>query len=427
MTDPTTSQTRLELPEADRRILRELARQVADIAARPVNWQRRELWTRLNDLRSVRPMVWAFEIPWHEMDVDGELLLRCSHPLARGVEDGFRKRLYQWRYMPGDMVVEPVFEVFPVLRDTGFGIWEDVEVERTDATSDVVSRRFHIQISSEADIEKIKFPEISLDTDAWEQRFNLFRELFDGILPVRKCGVKWTSIAPWDYLVRLTGVEEVLMDMAARPAYVHRLMDHLTQAYMVRLEQWESLNILAYNNDVYLGGGYQYTAELPPPDADPTRIRTTDMWGRTMSQIFSSVSPAMHEEFALQYECRWLNRFGLTYYGCCEPLDRKVDILRGNVPNLRKISMSPWVDLELAARNVGTDYVFSWKPNPAVFTDENWSAERARTELRNGLERLRGLHVEIIMKDISTVAYHPERLWEWTRIAVEEAERSAGG
>jgi hypothetical protein len=27
----------------------------------------------------------------------------------------------------------------------------------------------------------------------------------------------------------------------------------------------------------------------------------------------------MHEEFALQYEKRWLERFGLTYYGCCEP------------------------------------------------------------------------------------------------------------
>jgi hypothetical protein len=27
------------------------------------------------------------------------------------------------------------------------------------------------------------------------------------------------------------------------------------------------------------------------------------------------------------------------------------------------------------------------------------------------------------MKDISTVRYRPQRLWEWARIAMEEAER----
>ncbi|NOY80775.1 MAG: hypothetical protein GXP31_07195 [Kiritimatiellaeota bacterium] len=414
------------IPDEDRRVLRELGRRMSEIAALAVQQERRELWTRLNDLQSVRPMVWIFEVPWNEMDAEADLRLRCSHPLARGIEDGFRKRLYQWRRMPGDMVVGPVFEVPPVLRDTGFGLWEDVDIERTDESSSVVSRRYHIQISTDADFEKIRMPEISLDVDAWRQRLEVLSELFDGVMPVRKTGIKGTSIAPWDYVCRLTGIEEVLMDMAVRPDYVHRLMEHLTRAYLVRLERWEELNVLAFNNDTYTGGGYQYTTELPPPGADPARVRPGDMWGRTMSQIFSAVSPAMHEEFALRYECRWLNRFGLTYYGCCEPLDRKVDILRRNVPNLRKISMSPWIDLEVAARNVGTDYVFSWKVNPAIFTDENWSSERARRELRDGLERLRGLHVEIIMKDISTVDYHPERLWEWSRIAVEEAERVAG-
>ncbi len=29
------------------------------------------------------------------------------------------------------------------------------------------------------------------------------------------------------------------------------------------------------------------------------------------------------------------------------------------------------------------------------------------------------------MKDISTVRYHPQRLWEWARIAMEVAEEFA--
>jgi hypothetical protein len=34
-----------------------------------------------------------------------------------------------------------------------------------------------------------------------------------------------------------------------------------------------------------------------------------------------------------------------------------------------------------------------------------------------------GSHVEFIMKDISTVRYHPERPWDWARIAVEVSEQ----
>lgn len=31
--------------------------------------------------------------------------------------------------------------------------------------------------------------------------------------------------------------------------------------------------------------------------------------------------------------------------------------------------------------------------------------------------------VEIVLKDISTVSYHSERLWDWAKIAREEADR----
>ena len=411
--------------EQDRQVLRELGKRKAEIAALPVQQERKKLWAKLNQLASVRPMVWLFEVPWHEMDVGDELKLKCSTPFCQNLELALRRELYQWDHMQGDMVIEPVIPVPPALRDTGFGLSEQVDVARTDEVSPVVSRHFHIQIAGDADVEKIKMPEVSLDQDAWDRNHAVLSEIFDGVIPVEKVGVKGTSIAPWDLLVRLTGVEELLMDMSTRPDYVHRLIDRLTSAHVHRLDQWEKLNVLGLNNDRWLGGGPQYTDELPPADYDPKRIRTTDMWGRTMSQIFSAVSPHMHEEFALQYECRWLNRFGLTYYGCCEPLDKKMGILRRNVPNLRKVSMSPWIDLDEAAENVGTDFVFSLKPNPAIFAEDEWDPAFVRSDLERTLERLRGLHVEIIMKDISTVRYDPPRLWDWARIASEVSEQFA--
>ncbi len=168
-------------------------------------------------------------------------------------------------------------------------------------------------------------------------------------------------------------------------------------------------------------GGLGYSDELPQPGSSPGNVRSTDLWGCATAQIFSAVSPRMHEEFALRYEKRWLARFGLNYYGCCEPLDGKVPILR-QIPNLRKISMSPWINAERAIRNVGDRYVFSYKPTPAIFAEDCWRPEQARRALREFLEQSRGCIVEIIMKDISTVRYEPQRLWEWAALAADLAE-----
>ena len=37
-------------------------------------------------------MVWINEVPWHEMNVDQELTLRCEHPWARNLEEEPQKQ-----------------------------------------------------------------------------------------------------------------------------------------------------------------------------------------------------------------------------------------------------------------------------------------------------------------------------------------------
>ena len=81
----------------------------------------------------------------------------------------------------------------------------------------------------------------------------------------------------------------------------------------------------------------RYTSQLPPSDCDARHIRAADIWGSATPQIFGSVSPQMHEEFGITYEIEWLKRFGMTYYGCCEPLHNKIPVLR-KIPNLRKLT-----------------------------------------------------------------------------------------
>jgi hypothetical protein len=149
------------------------------------------------------------------------------------------------------------------------------------------------------------------------------------------------------------------------------------------------------------------------------------MWGCSNAQIFSEVSPEMHWEFAIEHDFQWMNRWGLTYYGCCEPLDKKMHLMR-KIPNLRKISSSRWIDKARMANEIGSDYVMSYKPNPAVFAGDNWNPDDVREELEEVIEAAEGTcHIEFIMKDISTVNYKPERLWQWEDIAREIALQKA--
>jgi hypothetical protein len=415
----------MDIPEKDKLILRRLAEKVAEIADLPVQREKADMWRRLNRLESVKPMVWINEIPWHEMDVNDELKVRTTHPFARGLEVQLRRTIYQWEHMRADMVVERKIYSPLAIHDTGFGIREESDKIRVDERG-VASRRFHPQIREEKDVEKIKTPKITHDEEASERNYQVMLDIFDGILEVEKRGLPGMWFAPWDQLVTWWGVQEVLMDLVLRPDLVHLAMDRLVNAHLSRLDQLERLNLLSLNNtNVRVGsGGYGYTDELPQEDFDPNHVRTIDLWGCATPQIFSDVSPEMHEEFALRYERRWLERFGLTYYGCCEPLHHKVGILR-SISNLRKISISPRADVDKAVEEIGTNYVISYKPNPAILATDEWNPDLARKQLRKALERMQGCVVEVIMKDISTVRYEPWRLWEWAEIAAEETGRFA--
>ena len=108
-----------------------------------------------------------------------------------------------------------------------------------------------------------------------------------------------------------------------------------------------------------------------------------------LAQMFSTVSPAMFKEFEVDYARRICERFGLVYYGCCDPLDRKMDEVR-MIPNVRKVSMSPWVDEERGAAEIGRDYVYSRKPSPALLAGDRFDAEAgARGPARDHAQDLR--------------------------------------
>ncbi len=411
----------IELEERDREVLRELGRQIASIAALPVHKEKAALWTRLNDLDSQRPMVWINEIPWHEMNVNDELTIRCRHPWAQELETQLRRTIYQWNHMRGDMVVKDYLECPLVIHSTDFGIHEDVNVLKTDDSNEIVSRHFHVQIKDIGDIEKINMPKVIHYEKASEAAWETMKELFTDIIPVRKTGQTHIWFTPWDYLIRWTGVQEAMYALVDDPEMINAAVERMVDAWMVELDQFEEQNLLSLDCDnTRIGsGGYGYVSNLPGKPFDPDHVRPKNMWGCSNAQIFSEVSPDMHWEFAMRHDLRWMERWGLTYYGCCEPLQNKIHLLK-KIPNLRKVSVSPWNDYRKILPGLGSDYVASVKPNPAIFAEDGWDAKGAEADLRKALEAGEGAsHIEFIMKDISTVRYRPQLLWEWADIAMK--------
>ncbi|NLD73191.1 MAG: hypothetical protein GX649_10795, partial [Chloroflexi bacterium] len=109
------------IPEHDRSVLRELAKEVAEAASRPEMAERRAMWTRHNRLERVRPMILVFpEGSWRELLPDASLV--CSSEWARRMEADLRRRLYYRDHLHDDTVIEPLWEVPPALTVTGWGL-----------------------------------------------------------------------------------------------------------------------------------------------------------------------------------------------------------------------------------------------------------------------------------------------------------------
>ena len=415
----------MSVSKQERDILRELAKQVAETAALPVQQHTISLWKALNGLKPIRPMVTIDQVAWHEMDVDGELALRTQNAFCQGLETMLRRTLYSWKHMRVDMVVEPAVEVPKVILGTDFGMQRIERTAVTDPLNDVVGHYYIDQLKTEEDLHKIQMPNVVLDEKATAQAEEKAHEILDGILGVRMQG-SLPAFAAWDAIVQWHGVENTLLDLMDRPAFMHSVIARLTDAQLSMLDQLEEKGLLGSGQrTVHCTGAY--TDELPAAGFDARRPRARDLWTYGMAQIFAAVSPAMHQEFELDYASRWFSRFGLGYYGCCEPLHDKIAIIR-KLPHVRKISMSPWVSVDKGAEQIGRDYVFSRKPTPALLAGDTWEPDAVERDLRGTLERCKryGCPVEFILKDISTVRYRPQRLWEWADVAMRVVDGSHG-
>jgi len=403
----------------DIKTLRKLAVIYYRMANNEDNYENIRLHRAVNDLRQIRPVVLIDELPWHEMGIGDELKLVCQDPWLQRFEWFFRSQIYKKRHMPADMIMQPYLPVQRVIHTKDLGLEVSESILATDNESSIVSHDYKDILSTEEDLEKIKDPVVIYDHEKTMKNYEKIGDILGDIIPVKLTGIPYLGVVTWDDIARYRGVTNLLIDLAERPEFMHMIVRKLTDAKISYMEQIEALGL--FDNDPYpLHCTPIHTSQLPSGDYMGERITLKDIWGRGTAQIFASVSKQMHYEFDIEYMKETIGRCGLSYYGCCEPLDKKIDILE-KLPNLRKISITPWADVRAAAEGINTKYVLSSKPNPATVSESILDKDNLRKEIKAILSACKehGCSCDIVLKDISTCHRRPENIFEWEKTVME--------
>ncbi len=400
---------------SERQYVRDLAKRVAEIAGSERNRQRRRRWEDVSARRKPdRFPVWCRPVgAWDEILPKSSL--RCADEWLRNVEYRFRQMLIKDE-IGDDSVVEPFFALGAVLEVDPPNVW-GVEIGRHAATAAGGAWAYDPPIKEWADLERLRLPKYTHNEQATRDAMGRAEELLGEILPPRLvCNppIGATLCSP---ATDLRGMTPLMMDLIESPEQVHRLMAYLRDAALGAIEQVEAAGLAMPQPS--------WPMEISEPPSgragDPTSF--AGAWVHGNSQEFDQVSPAMWEEFLLAYQKPIFERFGAVSYGCCENLTNKIDRVL-TIPNLRIFTCSAWTDLDAVIEKVGTKHVIMWrqKATDVVFPD---SAETLRADLGAGLKKLQGHHVQIVLRELQTLAGHPDRLHVWTRLAIEAAEKYA--
>lgn len=407
---------------SDVAVLRELAKRVLEASESPENKERIRLLYQHDTGPADRPVILS--------DTDGGIGMiipdyapRCREQWAQSVEHGMRMVLMHHEIIRDDEPVAPWINVHWQMSISDYGVQPRntcPEVEpgqkgayHVDKVVDNLERDFHL----------LHPRTFSLDREASMARKALLEEVFDGILGVRMRGNPWWTMGLTQPAVFLIGLEELMVYMFDQPEALHRLMAFLRDDNIALLEWMTEENLLNLNNENdYIGSGSRgYSRALPRSGREPeSPARTEDLWVLLESQESVGVGPRQYEEFIYPYENSLAQRFGRTYYGCCEPVHSRWEVLK-NMANLKRVSVSPWCDEEFMGEVLGEKIVYSRKPNPTLISTEVFDEDLIRADLRKTLSvtSKNNCSTELVMKDVHTLNGEPDRLTRWVSIARE--------
>jgi hypothetical protein len=406
-----------QISEKDALILKRLGEKLAKIGSLPQMEEKRTLWKKLNALNAERPMILV-----ETSGVLDETIpissLECEGEWAKEIERNLKDKIYHFEFIQDDMVIEPRVTYGYKIDSTNYGLEAVKHLGKS--KNGIGSYSWEPPITDiEEGLKKLHFRSHEINLEETELNKSLLEKVFEGILPVEHRGWYWWTQGLTIDLIDLIGLEGFMYAMYDQPDKLHEIMGFLRDDHLNTIDWFERNGLLFPNNqDDYIGsGGCGYTDLLPKKSytAGET-FGVESMWGLSESQETVGVSTEMFAEFVFPYQLPIISKFGLACYGCCEPLDKRWHIIK-NIPNLRRVSVSPWADQKLMAENLGKNYIYSRKPNPAHISTSEWDEALLKEELKKTLSLTSGINLELVMKDVHTVSNEPWRLKRWVELA----------
>ncbi len=430
MDTPSVTPGRVLVPSAtDRQVVRALAARWAEAAALPVMAERKRQWRALHDLRPERPMVLFETATVHEYVAPDELL--CEHPVLRAVEAVMRENLRHHDEIGDDLVLEPYYRLGWDLVTSGWGV-DVVQLPAGKAADDIeIGYTFSFPIREPEDVARLQPRTFGVDREGTLAKLRLLEDVFGDLLPLRVGNYDHFMVESgaesWagNYFIGLTwqiyrfvGNDRLLWWVYDAPQAIRDLMAYMVDDRERMFSFVESAGLIAPNTDNQMAGprAYGYVSDLPSPDV-PGPGRLSDLWCWAESQETTMMSPAMFEDFFLPSMARLTQRFGLVYYGCCEPVHDRLAAVMAAMPNLRSVSVSPWSDFHQVAEMLGRDYVFSRKPDPVPISGPQPHWDRAEADLRRTLEAARDANIEFLVRDVYDVGGDRSRISRWVALA----------
>ena len=407
-------------------ILREWARQYAERAALPKQEEKRQAWAAHHALKPTRPLVLATFGMWNVwcQEVFGDARMACEDPFYRDYERFFRMQLFQ-DSVGDDSILEPWVTVQAAMPGDWSSLW-GLPVAFSERTEKGGSWAFRPPIRDWPDAAAMKAVPHEVDEPETRRRVDKLSAAVGDLLPVNISRTPVFSGFAADIstmLIRLRGLNEIMLDMYEHPDELHRVLAFMRNGILANNAAAER----AGHYTLTSGGNQQppYADDLERPRPNSAPVTRGALWGFCAAQEFTLVSPEFHEEFLFHYQRPIFEPFAHVHYGCCEDLTRKIGMLRA-LNNLRSIAVTPVADVRENARLIGRDYVASWRPNPTDMVCAGWDEARIRRIVREGGEAFKEGFMHVHLKDVETVQGDPSRLARWTAITRDTLEQVAG-
>jgi hypothetical protein len=419
-------------------VLRELAKRYREIADDPVMAERKLLWRDLHDLKPRRPMI-LFE-PFSLAGYLSDYQFRCEDPVARAVETRMIYTIRQFDQLGDDIVVEPYFRlawkgqnivstgkdfgeikiVEGTARDGGIAFKSDFPVKTPDDVKRMTPRTFKADRESVLGVQKALMDAFGDILPVYTGNFDNFSASEIGDQPW--CGNFFIGIT-WDTF-KLIGAEKMMLWPYDEPEALMDLLKFLVDDKKRFFTYLQNEGLLCSNTDNQFAGpsSYGYVSDLPANK--PEGVILKDLWGWAESQETQMISPEMFAEFYLPPLAEVADMFGLLYYGCCERIDQKLQLILKALPKVRCISVSGWTDVDSVFEQMGGKYVASIKPFPAYVSTPtaDWDVIVKAAEHAAAAAKKNNTPVEVLYRDAYSEVVTVDRVKEWIRIYKEKLE-----